>query len=133
MVMFGGGGIFYRSHDWHISPELVAVDMESARRFVKLTALQTTDWGHFGLVPPSIDVRHPSGPDASSLYLLIPFWLLFLGAAVPTLFAFFYDRRSRAKIPCPPCGYDLTSNVTGICPECGTPIPEEVRKEIAAK
>ncbi len=25
---------------------------------------------------------------------------------------------------CQRCGYDLTGNVSGICPECGTPIPE---------
>ncbi len=24
---------------------------------------------------------------------------------------------------CPTCGYNLTANQTGICPECGTPIP----------
>ena len=28
---------------------------------------------------------------------------------------------------CPVCNYDLTGNVSGICPECGTVIPEEAR------
>ena len=23
---------------------------------------------------------------------------------------------------CPTCGYDLTGNISGVCPECGTPI-----------
>lgn len=32
---------------------------------------------------------------------------------------------------CVPCGYDLTGNVSGICPECGTPIPEATRGRIA--
>jgi len=25
---------------------------------------------------------------------------------------------------CSKCGYDLTANTSGICPECGTPIPK---------
>ena len=25
---------------------------------------------------------------------------------------------------CGNCGYNLTGNVSGVCPECGTPIPE---------
>lgn len=27
-----------------------------------------------------------------------------------------------ANLLCVKCGYDLTGNVSGICPECGTPI-----------
>jgi hypothetical protein len=26
---------------------------------------------------------------------------------------------------CPACGYDLTANASGICPECGTPHPQQ--------
>ncbi len=32
-----------------------------------------------------------------------------------------FDQRG---IACQSCGYDLTGNVSGICPECGTPVPE---------
>ncbi len=28
---------------------------------------------------------------------------------------------------CQRCGYNLTGNVSGICPECGTPVPAELR------
>ncbi len=31
------------------------------------------------------------------------------------------DRRGR----CAKCDYDLTGNVSRVCPECGTPLPEE--------
>ena len=32
---------------------------------------------------------------------------------------------------CTICGYDLTGNVTGICPECGRPItPPTVRPQL---
>lgn len=35
------------------------------------------------------------------------------------------DRCIREESPhtCPHCGYDLTANVSGLCPECGTAIP----------
>jgi len=29
------------------------------------------------------------------------------------------------SIPCPKCSYNLTGNVSGICPECGTKFREE--------
>jgi len=29
---------------------------------------------------------------------------------------------------CGRCGYDLTGNVSGICPECGTPIPDSQKQ-----
>ena len=33
-----------------------------------------------------------------------------------------WERRRRGL--CPMCAYDLTGNVSGVCPECGKPIPE---------
>jgi len=33
---------------------------------------------------------------------------------------------------CKKCNYDLTGNVSGICPECGTPIPDD-QKQLLAK
>ena len=38
-------------------------------------------------------------------------------------------REPRPKHPlghCLDCGYNLTGNVSGICPECGTPVPDAV-------
>lgn len=29
------------------------------------------------------------------------------------------------------CGYDLTGNVSGVCPECGNPIPTSVTATMA--
>ena len=32
-------------------------------------------------------------------------------------------RRQREFRPCKKCDYELTGNVSGVCPECGTPVP----------
>jgi hypothetical protein len=37
--------------------------------------------------------------------------------------AFVQQRRRRRAGLCATCSYDLTANTSGICPECGTPIP----------
>lgn len=51
-------------------------------------------------------------------YVGIPLWLPLLGAAIPTAILWRRDRRP-APGYCQGCGYDLTGNVTGACPECG--------------
>ena len=56
---------------------------------------------------------------------ILPYWLL--GAVTgPAAFALAVRqaRRSRRRLraahgQCPACGYDLTGNVSGVCPECG--------------
>jgi hypothetical protein len=35
--------------------------------------------------------------------------------------------------PCPTCQYDLTGNLSGCCPECGEPIPDSIRSNLAAR
>lgn len=48
---------------------------------------------------------------------------VFAGACLGTLLTLLSKRRHRSLDPprCP-CGYDLTGNVSGVCPECGEPI-----------
>lgn len=63
----------------------------------------------------------------TNTYLVAPFWLLMLLFASYPIAAFFWGipRRRRArrlrKGLCLRCGYDLTGNISGVCPECGTP------------
>ena len=45
-------------------------------------------------------------------------WLPFVFVATPTAFLFWRDRRYPRQC-CQKCGYNLTGNVSGRCPECG--------------
>ncbi|MCG8405829.1 MAG: hypothetical protein MI923_11590 [Phycisphaerales bacterium] len=53
-------------------------------------------------------------------YIRVPLWLPLLLVAIPTAFIFWRDHRFIPPGHCNECGYNLTSNVSGICPECGT-------------
>jgi hypothetical protein len=49
---------------------------------------------------------------------VIPLWILFLIAALPPSLLWLLDRRIPPHC-CQHCGYDLTGNTSGVCPECG--------------
>ena len=54
----------------------------------------------------------------------VPYWLLFAAtAALPVARGVARARRARRSRLnlCAACGYNLTGNVSGTCPECGTP------------
>jgi hypothetical protein len=54
-------------------------------------------------------------------FVNIPLWAPLLLAGMPT---FWFWLRGRCKKPghCQRCGYDLTGNTSGVCPECGAQI-----------
>lgn len=56
-------------------------------------------------------------------YFAVPLWIVLMFAGVGTGLLF---RLARRPIPghCP-CGYDLTGNVSGTCPECGRAAPSD--------
>ena len=74
-------------------------------------------WGWTGVAwwPPRYEgrARYPA--------LFIPFWLPFITVAIPTYILWRRDRR-KPEGCCQQCGYDLTGNESGICPECGVGI-----------
>lgn len=53
--------------------------------------------------------------------LVIPLWMLTGLVAIPTAVIWWRDRRF-PRGHCRVCGYNLTGNISAICPECGTAI-----------
>jgi hypothetical protein len=52
----------------------------------------------------------------------IPLWAPTVISAALLLISPF-TRKQRKPGSCGHCGYDLTGNVSGVCPECGTRVP----------
>lgn len=49
----------------------------------------------------------------------IPLYLVLSAMALPTAYLYWRDRRRIPPGHCQRCGYNLFSNVSGRCPECG--------------
>ncbi|MBK8267889.1 MAG: hypothetical protein IPK83_06120 [Planctomycetes bacterium] len=78
---------------------------------------ESHQWRVFGFEKPKL----LDNPNAT--ILVVPFWLLFLVAAIPTVLLFRLGRRRIVAGHCPHCDYDLRGIASGICPECGNTIP----------
>jgi hypothetical protein len=66
------------------------------------------------------------GIDEDHIWLDFPLWKLFLLVVVPTAFLWWLDRGRVPAGHCRVCDYDLTGNVSGVCPECGSKVPIRV-------
>ena len=77
----------------------------------------------FGLQLPTIFGRYDP-----CRYASIPLWTFLCLVGGPTAVLFCRDRRPKPG-HCRTCGYDLTGNESGVCPECGTP-NESVEKTV---
>lgn len=69
----------------------------------------------------------PAGLPRFNIYsgtwnFMLPLWTPFLLVAIPTAFLFWRDHRKIPQGHCQNCGYSLTGNTSGICPECGEQI-----------
>lgn len=64
----------------------------------------------------------PALRDSTGLAVLMG--LVLAAAVVPTVRAWRWTTLDEREIEgrCLKCGYDLTGNVSGVCPECGTPV-----------
>lgn len=73
-----------------------------------------------GKEPPWKIERIPpnNGPLIRGRLWSLPLWIPFLLAGVPTAYLFLRGRQ-RPVGHCQGCGYDLTGNLSGTCPECG--------------
>jgi len=63
-------------------------------------------------------IPFPSGPTVTTWRVLVPYWLMTVIGGVATVAFYLRARRPRRGF-CKTCGYNLTGNVSGICPECG--------------
>jgi hypothetical protein len=57
--------------------------------------------------------------------IIVPVWVPVVLIGTVTAFLWYVDRRRTHLGHCQHCGYDLTGNVSGRCPECGTAIERE--------
>ncbi len=81
--------------------------------------------GNWGLTTEGV-FRVPAlglgqGP-GKNVFILLPLWIPLIVLAIPTAFLFYRDRRRIPPGHCQKCGYNLTGNVSGVCPECGKAI-----------
>ena len=58
----------------------------------------------------------------------LPHWVLLAAVGVPTLLLWLPSRRRRTPGHCQKCGYDLTGNVSGVCPECGRRVGQKAAR-----
>jgi len=99
-----------------------------------MTVPNPTSKTHFGLVTivRYVSVKRVGGqPETTAWTAVSPRCVTTVPTAVlPAVwFAMWHRRRSRERLVghCLACGYNLTGNVSGICPECGTAIPARVK------
>ena len=77
-------------------------------------------WSTIRLLPwTCVCFRNWPVTPGSKYVVFLPFWVL---AIIPPLGFILLRPKRRLPHGCRKCDYDLTGNVSGICPECGTGI-----------
>jgi hypothetical protein len=71
------------------------------------------------LLPSSVREHFP--PYGTICWIVIPLWIPLVLLAGIIAYLWWRDRHRYRPGHCRTCGYDLTGNVSGVCPECGTP------------
>ena len=75
--------------------------------------------------------QHDSDVTGVEVMIQSPWWpFTIILSLLPIIWLRSRWRRSRAEHrrirgQCSACGYSLTGNTSGVCPECGTPVPKE--------
>lgn len=98
------GGSPRQAHEWTVRNESISADKWRAQlpRFSRKYSIHQN-------VLPDLDIN-------------LPIWPIVLVLAVPTLVLVRRESRRARMNVCRMCDYDLTANVSGRCPECGTPL-----------
>jgi len=61
----------------------------------------------------------------------IPLWMAFFALAIPTALLWYREHRFIPPGHCGRCGYDLTKNESGVCPECGVVIDGQTNQPVS--
>jgi hypothetical protein len=90
-------------------------------------------FGHAGLIPYILATPGPAAQKAVILAFLalVPPLLILAGALFSRRLWKAADRLRPGL--CRSCGYDLTGNVSGVCPECGGASGEVIGREAKAR
>ena len=115
-----GLGYVQQSFDVRVVKGIVYVDSPSRLA----NAGYSPGWHAFGDMAfpgPGLIPSFLRWPTAHSNGVEVPLGPVVLILAVATGLLFWTDRRA-PKGHCQSCGYNLTGNTSGVCPECGTPI-----------
>lgn len=117
------GTIHYRRMTWAVSPwQGQQLEDPSPR---DIGAAQKI----FGL--PQTLVRQIEEPIGTTLEVQVPAWLPL--TILGTLLVLFSRpwKKLHSPLHCSSCSYCMIGNESGVCPECGTPIPEKQKQAIA--
>jgi ribosomal protein S27AE len=103
---------------------------QPTQRQFKYTAFRPpTDLYDFVFTFMSPDYRGHGGlgfyflTTSSGWGLLVPMWFIAIASAIlPVLWLHRRRKRKLIGVHCGRCGYDLTGNTNGVCPECGTAV-----------
>jgi len=85
-----------------------------------------------GAVWPQFTRSYYSHPRARvhTTYVIIPLWIVFVVVVIPTAYCWLHEWRRIPAGHCGRCGYDLTKNESGVCPECGREIESQKNSPI---
>jgi len=90
----------------------------------KSGGVQVFDYRLAGFQVGGDEIRARFGFIDSRQWLVVPFWALIgVTAVLPAMYCrrIVVRRRRLCRGFCISCDYNLTSNTSGVCPECGTP------------
>lgn len=118
-----------RSGRWTLRRQIEYVDYAP---HMAVRVVHAEPWWHWSQIKPlhvvvdgvfTLDTGYSVIPRSYELRLWWPFFL----CTVPTTVLWWWGKRHKREGHCHECGYNLTGNVSGICPECGSPVQEEIK------
>ncbi|GMU84288.1 MAG: hypothetical protein AMXMBFR47_41580 [Planctomycetota bacterium] len=111
--------------DYHDTPRGVSIDWGIGSR-----GIWGDTWREHLRALGLTGLRTWSTPAYNSVGLetiYLPFWMPLLAIGGPTFWLWLRRRGTSGSGACEACGYDLTGNLSGQCPECGTLVAGFVR------